>query len=298
MRLIQGTEETFSGLVPTELRQHDPKRTRLEILPDGSRYFGFQSRFDFHISRDSKAIVGLSLDNEPQAAFKTYMLGHLLSHILLAFGIETIHAACLVVNGEAVAILGDSARGKSTLAAAFLREGDILLSDDFLVLQQRGGSYIAYPGFPRIKLYERVSKHLLPDDSQGTPMNQHHCPKFVYPLEDIVREPVPLRAFYALPNPKSVVSLQHVRIDALTQREAYLELTENSFNVRDKTPKRLTSQFEWATELVKRVPVKRLSYPRVLSVLPEVIAAVKEDLAAYDDESRKALPSILPTRTP
>jgi hypothetical protein len=93
-----------------------------------------------------------------------------------------------------------------------------------------------------------------------------------------------------------VGALKQVRIDALTEREAYLAVLENTFNVRVETPQRLASQFEWTTELVKRVPVNRLSYPRVLSILPDVIAAVKDDLAAYSEPS--ALANTLPTRTP
>ncbi len=252
--------------------------------------------FEFHISPDARRITGLSLDGAPDKAFNTYMLGHLLSYALLGMGHETIHAASVVLDGYAIGILGDSARGKSTLAASFLQAGATLLSDDFLVLGREADQYVVYPGFPRIKLYERVSQHLIADRTKGMPMNADHCPKMVYPIPDAVRGPVPLRAFYALTSPKSVGALKRVRIDPLNGREAYLELLENSFNVKVKTPQRLASQFEWATELVKRVPVKRLSYPRVLSVLPKVIEAVKEDLAAYCQP--KALANTLPTRTP
>lgn len=254
--------------------------------------------FEFHIARDGKVITAVSLDGAPDKAFRTYMLGHLLSYALLSMGHETVHAASVVMNGAAIGILGDSARGKSTLAAAFLQAGAKMLSDDFLVLGQEAGEYIVYPGFPRIKLYERVSQHLLADRSQGTPMNADHCPKMVYPLEDAVLGPVPLKAFYSLASPKTVGALKGVRIEPLTERDAYLELLENSFNAKVKTPQRLTSQFQWATELVKRVPVKRLSYPRILSILPEVIAAVRQDLADYGDCTRSALANTLATRTP
>jgi len=112
-------------------------------------------------------------------------------------------------------------------------------------------------------------------------MNTDRCPKMVYPRTGS-QTPVQLAGFYSLASPKSVVGLKEVRIQPLTPKEAYLELTENSFNTTVRTPERLRSQFGWATELVKRVPVKRLSYPRLLHRLPDVIQAIKSDLAAQD----------------
>lgn len=284
--------------MPADLRLRESKRVHFHRLNDGSRYLLWRSTFEFHISADSRVVTGHSLDGAPEAAFKTYMLGHLLSFVLLGMGIETIHAAGIVMDGHAIGLLGDSARGKSTLSAAFLGAGKRLLSDDFLVVRPERGSYLGYPGIPRIKLYENVAKHLAPKGKQGTPMIPMHRPKMVYVVEDVPTEPVPLRAFYALASPKSVVGLKGVRIEPLSVKEAYLELTENSFNVTVRTPERLTSQFQWATELVKKVPVKRLYYPRVLTILPEVIRAVTEDLNLQANKEPSALVETLPARTP
>lgn len=296
IRLRSGTEQYFLNHVPAQLRRSDPQRIYFKDLIDGSRYVLWRDVFEFHISADSKLITGRSLDEAPEAAFKTYMLGHLLSTVLLGFGIETLHAAGVVIGGGAVGLLGDSARGKSTLAAAFLKEGHRLLSDDFLVVHETGAGPLAYPGLPRIKLYERVSRHLIRPGQQGTPMNQDHCPKMVYPVDDAFPDPISLRAFYSIASPKAAVGRSGVVIEPLTEREAYLELTGNSFNTSVKTSKRLAAQFEWATALVKAVSVKRLVYPRVLSVLPEVVAAVCEDVKAQPQARDFA--STLPSLTP
>ena len=52
----------------------------------------------------------------------------------------------------AVAFLGDSGFGKSSLAAYLLSAGDRLVTDDLLLLQESEG-FLAYPGPPRIKLF-------------------------------------------------------------------------------------------------------------------------------------------------
>jgi len=268
----------FAARVPRALRSQDPARIHYHDLEDGSRYLKWRGVFEFLISPDSQVVFGHSLDGAPAAAFRSYMLGHVFSYALLGFGIETFHATCVVVDGEAIAFLGDSARGKSTLAAAFLADGAELVTDDFLVLGREGKGYIAYPGLPRIKLYRSMSKHLLPA-RKGQRFTPGRVPKYLYPMEPVTK-PQPLRAFYSLVSPDAIKSQTEVRIEALAPRQAYLEITENTFNVRVQTRERLESQFRWATEVVTRVPVKRLSYPRTLKVLPEVIAAVRADLQA------------------
>ncbi len=293
IQILRGTDAFFRKEVPAHLRQPYPKRPAFHQLENGCRYLLWKDSFEFHLSRDSRTIIGHSLDRAPEAAFRTYMLGHLLSYVLLGLGLETLHAATVVLDGVAVGFLGDSARGKSTLAASFLKAGARLLSDDFLVLREQAGELLAYPGFPRIKLYERVSRHLLAPGREGVPMNTDHCSKMIYPLEDALPEPVPIKAFYALASPRAAMGLREVWLQPLTEREAYLELTENSFNVSVQTQERLASQFRWATNLVKRVPVKRLAYPRVLTILPQVIDAVKADLS-LQPAKRIALPA---TRT-
>jgi hypothetical protein len=295
VRLVKSTEKFFAQLVSADLRHRDLKRITLEDLPDGSRYLGWRDIFEFHISADSRTVTGLTLDGAPEAAFKTYMLGHLISYVLLGLGVETLHAASIVIHGEAIGLLGDSARGKSTLSAAFLQAGYSLLTDDFLVLRRSGDDFVAYPGFPRIKLYEQVARHLIAEDHKGTPMTPHRRTKMIYPLAGH-SEPVRLRALYSLASPKTVVGTKDVKLELLNEREAYLDLTENSFNARVKTPQRLASQFQWATQVVKKIPVKRLSYPRVMHILPDVIRTVQEDLA--DQVARpSAFASTLPNRT-
>lgn len=290
IHIRQATESFFRNAVPSGLRHPYPKRPTFHQLADGSRYLLWRDVFEFHLSADAREVHGRSLDGRPEAAFRTYMMGHLLSYVLLGLGLETLHAATVVFDGEAVGFLGDSARGKSTLAAACLQAGAQLLSDDFLVLREERGRLMAYPGFPRIKLYERVSQHLMAPGKKGVPMNQDPCPKIVFPMENALASAVPLKAFYALASPRAVMGLQEVWIQPLTEREAYLELTENAFNLNVQTRERLASQFQWATNLVKRIAVKRLAYPRLLTILPEVIAQVRADLQR-EKSSLNALPA-------
>lgn len=65
-------------------------------------------------------------------------------------GIVPIHAAAIEVDGRAVLLAGASGAGKSTLAAAFLRRGHRVLSDDVAPLDPEGW---ILPSLQRIRLW-------------------------------------------------------------------------------------------------------------------------------------------------
>jgi hypothetical protein len=278
IELRQAPAAFFANHVPSELRS--PERpVRRYHLEDGSTYIVWRGIFEFHVSADSRLIQCHSLDGKPEAAFRTYLLGNLLAFALLNTGVETLHASVVIDRGKTIAFLGDSAYGKSTLTAAFLQAGAELLSDDFLVLRRENGEYVAYPGIPRLKLYEHTAKHLAPPGKAGAPMASGRRPKLVYAVERAHLAPSALQSFYALASPKEAAGVKEIRITSLNGKQAYLELTKNSFNVSVISPQRLSGQFQWATGLVKSgIPLRRLCHPRILSLLPQVIAAVRADL--------------------
>jgi hypothetical protein len=72
--------------------------------------------------------------------------------LLSSAGTPLLHGAALAFAGQAIAVLGDSGRGKSTLAAALVREGGALLSEDLLVIARDGGRPCVEPGHSRLSL--------------------------------------------------------------------------------------------------------------------------------------------------
>jgi len=249
-------------------------------LPDGSDYLRWSGLFEFLISADGRRITCRELNGATHGSFQTYLLGQVLSFALLKQGIETLHATGIVINGGAVAFLGNCGYGKSSLGAAFLQEGYPLLTDDLLVLKEEGDRFVAYPGPARIKLFPEIAKRLLGDRVNGTPMN-NDTSKLIIPLgpgETVSPEcAFPLKAIYILRPPTSLQN-SRVVIRRLSPRHAFLAVTKNTFNAVVVAPERLKRQFVLASRLAENVPVKSLSYPRALQHLPAVREAVRSDL--------------------
>lgn len=71
-----------------------------------------------------------------------------ITHLLAHQGRFVLHAAATVCDGEATLVLGDTGRGKSTIAMAALRAGHVALGDDIVVvvpLGERGYELIGVP---------------------------------------------------------------------------------------------------------------------------------------------------------
>jgi hypothetical protein len=248
-------------------------------LPDGGDYLRWPRLFEFVVASDGRRILGHPLRSVSRETFETYLLTQVLSFALLRHGLEPLHATTVVIRGKAVAFLGDCGYGKSTLAAACLRAGIPLLTDDLLVLRPVDGEPLAYPGLPRIKLMPAVARRLLGPRVRRCRMNPFTQKLIVrLPPEQRVSVPVPLSVIYAL-CPTRPHSSSRVVIRRLEPRAAWSELTKGTFNLVARDPDRLKRQFEWATDLAAMVPVKSLSYPRSLRLLPEVVAALVSDLA-------------------
>jgi hypothetical protein len=251
-------------------------------LPDGADYVCWRGLFEFLVAANGRAIDCRPLRAGAFEAFRTYLLGHTLSFALLRLGREPLHSTAAVVNGRAVGFVGDCGYGKSSLGAAFLREGHPLLTDDLLVVTPERRGYLAHPGPARIKLFPHVARAVLGGAGGGTPMNDL-TPKLVIPLGgdglSHAQAAAPLAALYVLGSPRRSRP-GGVVIERLSGRAAFVELVRATFNTLVQDAGRRARQFELAARLALAVPVKRLSFPRGLHRLPAVRAAVEADLAA------------------
>lgn len=248
-------------------------------LQDGSTYLRWSGLFEFLISADGRRIAGRPFNGVTEEAFHAYLISQVLSFAMVKQGIEPLHATVVVVNGQAVAFLGDCGYGKSSLGAAFLQVGHPLLTDDVLVVEERGHGFGAYPGPPRIKLFPEVAKTFLGDRVRGTPMHPQ-TPKLVILLDPFLSSQavVPLKSIYVLRRSIPGSQSMKITIRTLSQQRAFLELLRNTFNTVISEGERLKRQFKMATVVASKVPIKSLSYPRILGLLPSVREAILSDL--------------------
>ncbi|MBI4322785.1 MAG: hypothetical protein HY596_00750 [Candidatus Omnitrophica bacterium] len=245
---------------------------------DGAEYLRWSGLYECLVSADGRRIRGRSLNGSATESFQTFFASQALSFALVKLGVEPLHATTVIVDGGAVAFLGECGQGKSTLGASFLQAGFPLLTDDLLVLKPGAGARdLAYPGLPRIKLFPAIARTLL-GAAHGRPLNPLTNKVVIRLSSDrrSCRRPVPIRACYCL---ASRATTQRIRIRRLAPRAACLALIAHTFNPVSLEPERLARQFAWAARLAARVPVKSVAYPRNLRRLPAVRQTILQDLA-------------------
>jgi hypothetical protein len=270
----------FSDLLrDTPLQQSPFRNFYYAHLKDGSSYVRWDGLGEFLVSPNGRHISCRRFDEATLESFQVYLLGQAISFALVKNGLEPLHATCVVIDGKAVALLGDSGYGKSSLAACCLEAGHRLLTDDQLVFREVPGGFQAYPGPPRIKLFSQMACRFLGESASGVPMN-HETRKLVMSLEprQVCSHAVPLAAIYGIAAPHEVKQEQCVRIESVSSREAFVLLMNNVFNYVTVDAEHLKRQFDLVAMLAAAAPVKRLSYPRLASTLPLVREAILADL--------------------
>jgi len=85
---------------------------------------------------------------------RLYLLGSAFGVLLHQRSLLPLHANAMDVGGRAVAFMGASGAGKSTMAAWFHDRGYPVLADDVCVVTTgEDGQPVAHPGIPRLRLW-------------------------------------------------------------------------------------------------------------------------------------------------
>jgi hypothetical protein len=96
--------------------------------------------------------------------WRRYLIGQVLPFAALLQGIEVFHASGVTFGDAAVAIVGGTGMGKSTLALNMHLLGAGFLTDDVVAAEQRGSEIVAHPGIPAAKVRRLARDLLVPDD--------------------------------------------------------------------------------------------------------------------------------------
>ena len=283
VELLPGMPERFAE-VASQITLDHTDWIHVHQLSDGWTYLRYDELFEFLVAPLGDFILYQFLRTVPLESFQTYALGRVFSFALVKMGYEPLHAATIVVNGKAVAFLGASTFGKSSLAACFIAGGYPLLTDDTLRLEERDGSYVAFPGPPRLRLMPKIGRLYLGGNDEGVVMNPREenakTPKLVFRLSQAqsFSNVAPLGAIYAVTPPRRVYRKQRIAIGSLSPLQALMNVLSFTHNDQLSSGDRLSRQFESARRLIESVPMRSLAYPRILASLNEVKDAVLEDL--------------------
>lgn len=245
----------------------------------GFEVLRFPGLFDFYLWMDR--IVCHLLDPGSRVLVEIRLLGPVFAYWLERRGMPALHASAVAVDGKAAAFLSAQGAGKSGLAAALMRAGASLLTDDILPLEERKGAFLGRPSYPQMRMWPDEATWLL-GGCDGLPLVHPNLTKRRLPVGPdgfgtFCDDPLPLACLYLperLPDREAPIEIREV-----SPRDALIELLRHSFTpLLVEAAGLQPARFDRLSHLVLRVPVKRLLYPSGFDRLPEVSEAVRLDL--------------------
>lgn len=245
----------------------------LSCSREGARYrLDLPSLGIFSIDDDG-ASISCRLRGAPSPeAVEHGVVDQVLPRILVHRGRLVLHAGAIETPDGAIAFIGDSGRGKSTLCAAFAAAGFPVLGDDGLVVRRRDPEgFETLPTYPGLRLLPGPLEFVFGSEAKGTPV-AGGAPKkrlaaaangFVH-----CERPVPLRAIYQLDDGPRIT------IQPMSGPDAFVTLVRSTYHLHLGDARRSAVLFEQLAALLDAVPLRRLAYPRRLSLLPALRDAV------------------------
>lgn len=232
---------------------------------------------------------------------ETYLLGVLMATLLRQRGFLVLHACCVAKDGKAVAFVGESGWGKSTLSEYFCQHGYTLLSDDVLAIRvgaahsdenhfdagspntaapdaegrsDRDERPVAIPGYPQIRLRAEAGRLLRTDFDELPLVNEGNSKRYTVP-DAFPNRPFPLHKVYLLEPGYG----EKNTLEPMDKRTALLRLSLHARATNlIHAPSYRAQLLRQCEKLVHHVPVDRLRRVRDLNRLHEIKALVDRDI--------------------
>jgi predicted ATPase len=198
-------------------------------------------------------LTGRELRVAPRHALPPLLLGHvILDHAipqaLSLLGDVVLHGACVALERRAVVLLGESGRGKSTLAAHMAGSGWRVLADDATVVSL-ADQVLTYPSYPGLRLHQDVATQFPHHWTQAvTELTAKHR---VVPRVAWTNEPAEAAALVLLDPSGSTP------VEALGSAASLAAVAKSTFQAAVDEPN-LAERLDRLVELVQRLPVLRL----------------------------------------
>jgi hypothetical protein len=254
-------------------------------LPDGTAWLRFHRRAtdyllrfpdlaDFDVAADGSEVRCWPAPGVNEVTVEHLYLNQVMPLALSKQGKLVFHASAIETGDSAIAFMGESGRGKSTLATSFATTGCRFLTDDALLLEKHGDGYRVLPSHASVRLWSDSQQILIGDDARLAPPVQYTPKARVLSGDHLAfcPEARSLRRLYFLGD-RSAATITFQR---MKPAEALIELVKHSFLLDIEERDLLAAHFDELSSLASLPIYYRLDYPRRYDDLPAVRQAIIE----------------------
>lgn len=190
--------------------------------------------------------------------WQRYLVGQVLPFLAVLHGLEVLHASAIVQGPIAVAFIGDSGAGKSSLAVASVLRGAQFLTDDVLAVgvdDSEDRPPLAHPGFGLTSVRRDVVEALGPEALRRLGRRVGADDDAVRVAVAVAGDALPITALYFLE--RSERRGRHL-IEAIEPLEPR-RLLASTYNLVLKDPDRLTRHLDVCARLANTAEAFRIA---------------------------------------
>jgi hypothetical protein len=256
---------------------------QVTVHTDRSRTYANRLIGEYHISEDGSKVTFRPYARQVNELMAGgFFVGVVLPYILQFQGLIPIHGSGILIRNRVWGFLGGPGIGKSTLQTQLLNQGAEYFSDDVIPLKIEDEQIFSFQGYPAVKLEPSISEmfasHLF-IDVQNLPDGATKAVYCLSPEKLPVQKVYPLGGLFLLhPHGPDRENYQEIEIEKLRGSEAVIQLLGNIFTVGIIDPLTQLQFLSKLSLLVEKNLVYRLSYPRKLEKLPELVLRIEKTI--------------------
>ena len=232
----------------------------------------------FTVSAAGDELIGCSVRQDTET-LRHHLLGQVLPRVLAHRGRLVLHASAVVGPSGAIAILGGTGAGKSTLAAALLAHGCELVADDALVLEWHDEQLMAVPDPRGVRLLPAAAERLVAGavlaDAETDTAGKFRIARGLSTMTTL--EPLPLVGAVLL-QPSTTAG--RIDVEPLPPATALMAFLEHSFHLDLWDRDRLARRLRDFGRVAEALPLSRLRfrhhYGDLTTLSDRVLARVTE----------------------
>ena len=207
----------------------------------------------------------------------TYAMGPILGLVLRRHGRTCLHASAVAWNGRAVMFVGPAGAGKSTTAAAaVIRHGARMLTDDIVALRRLGGRHLVEPGQAWLRLWAS-SVQLLFGDESALPLLTPNWDKRYLDASAELSPAMPLERICFLGG-LAPPATDAPMLAPVSPRDSLVLLAANTYGARFVYGVERRDEFRALSELARTVPAVIVPDEHAARPVDVLLEAVRDSL--------------------
>lgn len=267
--------------------QDDDGRTVIGLRRQDAGYLlRISRRCDFMISRDGALIAARPFRAMSAATLEHLLANQVLPRCLAQRGEFVAHGACVEMGGRLAVFVGETGRGKSTLAGLLLRRGHTVLTDDCVVLRPAASGVRAVATYPGLRLNSDSARALFPETASEAGDAYSHKHRVALPARPRATAGSRVAAIYYLGRSKR----KSVRIARMLPASTCIRMMEQSFQLDVLDRKAVGRLLRKAAAVAAEVPGFVLEYPRRYGQADALARVIESHLAGLPARRRQSQP--------